>query len=106
MITRYKELELDDAHAGMVLACDLTDGRGAVLLQQGTTLTDTQLAGLERRGIERLRVLDDAVDEAQLAAERARVELRLARLFRHGAGGRADALLRAGLHDYRLEGLR
>lgn len=106
MNSQSKEVALDQASAGMELACDLVDERGTVLLQQGSVLSATMLAALARRGVERLRVLGDQdqgpEDAAAAEARRARAEERLAHLFRHGATGPA-AELRAGLHDYRLE---
>jgi hypothetical protein len=92
----------------MELACDLSDQSGTVLLQGGSVLTDRLLAALARRGIARLRVVAEAgalaVDEGALAAERERVRLRLAHLFRH-AGGAGTAQLQACLLDYRLGSL-
>jgi hypothetical protein len=48
----------------------------------------------------------DALGDAELAAERARVAQRLAWLFRRQDAGAANALLRAGLEAYRLEALQ
>jgi hypothetical protein len=76
-----------------------------VLLPQGAALTDPALSSLRRRGIDRVQVEDAAVDAAQLAAERERVERRLAHLYRHGTASPAAAQLRAQLCAYRLEGL-
>jgi hypothetical protein len=102
MISRCKEIDVDDAVAGMVLFRDVLDQRGAVLLQKDTELTDSLLTSLRRRGIDQVPVIDTAVDEAALAAERERVGQRLARLLRHCGDGRADAMLRASLHAYRV----
>jgi hypothetical protein len=102
MISRCMEVELDDAVAGMVLARDVLDQRGAVLLQKNTELTDSLLTSLRRRGVDSVPVFDAAVDEAALAAERGRVGQRLARLLRHCGDGRAEAMLRASLHAYRM----
>lgn len=109
MNKRTRELDLDEAEAGMELACDLVDQHGTVLLQEGSVLSDRLLAALARRGVARLRVLagpeDEAVDEGMRAAEHERVRLRLAHLFRR-AGGGAAAALQARLVDYRLESPR
>jgi uncharacterized protein YbjQ (UPF0145 family) len=102
MISRCKEVEVDDAVAGMVLFRDVLDQRGAVLLQKDTELTDSLLTSLRRRGIDSVPVFDAAVDEAVLAAERVRVGQRLARLLRHCGNGRAEAMLRASLRAYRM----
>jgi hypothetical protein len=106
MICRYIEVDIDDALPGMVLHGDVLDPRGSVLLPKGTELTVAHLTSLGRRGIDRVRVLAPAVDEAQLAAERTRVEERQARLFRHAGPGGADAALRAALRSYRMERLQ
>jgi hypothetical protein len=104
-----RELDLDEAEAGMELACDLIDQHGTVLLQEGSVLTERLLGALARRGIARLRVVGEAAagaaDEGDRAAERARVEQRLAHLFRRAAGA-GTAQLQACLLDYRLESLR
>jgi hypothetical protein len=102
MISRYKEVEVDDAEAGMVLFRDVLDQRGAVLLQKDTKLTDSLLTSLRRRGVDSVPVLDDSVDEAVLAAERERVSQRLAQLLRHSGEGRAETQLRASLQAYRM----
>ena len=82
MINRYKQVELDDAVAGMVLADDVLDGQGGVLLPQKTALTDALLTSLRRRGIDTVYVVNDDISEEELNAERQRVQRRLARLFR------------------------
>jgi hypothetical protein len=102
MISRCKEIDVDDAVAGMVLFRDVLDQRGAVLLPKDAELTDSLLTSLRRRGIDVVPVIDAAVDETALAAERERVGQRLARLLRHCGDGRAEAMLRAGLQAYRV----
>jgi hypothetical protein len=105
MISRYLEVDVEAA-AGMVLAREVLDQRGAVLLPPGAALTEQMLGALLRRGIDRVLVANPTVDEAQLAVERERVERRLAQLFRRSGAARADATLRERLHAYRLETLR
>lgn len=105
MVSRYKQVDLDDAAAGMVLAADVVDHQGGVLLPKGAALTEPLLRSMARRGIDGVAVVDDAVDPALLAAERERVAARLEWLFRHGGSGRADALLREQLAGYRMEAL-
>jgi hypothetical protein len=105
------EIDLDQAAAGMTLAGALLDAHGGVLLPQDTALTDSMLASLRRRGVQRCVVwcaaaLDpvedvEALDPAWLARERERRQLRLARLFRHhGAEPGGEQLLRV-LRAYR-----
>ncbi|NHZ93370.1 hypothetical protein F2P45_30825 [Massilia sp. CCM 8733] len=117
MSTLEDSIGIDDASEGMVLACDLRDAGGAVLLPAGATLGAAALASLRRRGIERLQVVgavdpdassaDDALDAAARQAERERQCARLQHLFRRcmngsagGAGG-ASAVLFERLLAYR-----
>jgi hypothetical protein len=106
-------IEIDGASEGMVLAEDLRDAGGAVLLPAGTTLGTAALASLRRRGIERLQVVgpaapedaaEAAIDQAARQAECERQCARLRHLFRRclddPAGG-ASALLLARLLAYR-----
>jgi hypothetical protein len=92
---RTTEIELDHAAAGMTLAAALLDAHGGVLLPRDAALTDSMLASLRRRGVQRCVVWAaddagaDAVDPAQLAREREQRMRRLDRLFRHS--GEADA---------------
>lgn len=102
-----KEVGLAEAEPGMELARDLVDRHGTVLLQQGSILSASLLAALERRGVLRLRVLAGEADEdarqgLDPEAERARLEARLAHLFRHQEGALASRL-RARLLAYRME---
>ncbi len=101
-----QSIDLGAARAGMVLACDLSDGHGTVLLPGGASLTEATLASLRRRGIETVNVLGQAAapDEAALAAERERARLRLARLFRQSATEQASATLLQLLLAYRQQG--
>jgi hypothetical protein len=106
MIRKYKEVELDDAEAGMVLAAEVLDHQGSVLLPAGAPLSEQLLTSMRRRGIDSVRIVDDAVSSADLAAERDRVEQRIAQLFRRPDAGAAHALLRAELRAYRMQGLQ
>jgi hypothetical protein len=106
MIGRYKQVAIDDAGAGMVLASEVRDGQGNVLLAEGATLTDALLSALRRRGVESVRIEGDAISEEQLEAERERVAARLAHLFRKPHGGAADALLRQQVTAWRMEQLK
>ncbi|MES2740281.1 MAG: hypothetical protein V4754_04945 [Pseudomonadota bacterium] len=99
-------IDIDDARAGMILACDLSDAHGTVLLPGGASLTDATLSSLRRRGIASVSVLMAAAppDSAALAAERARCRLRLDRLFRHSGTEQAGPALLQLLLDYRQHG--
>lgn len=102
---RYRAVSVDEASAGMVLHDDVRDSGGNVLLPRQTALSDALLRSLGRRGIETLLVVDDAMTPEQLAAERARVLERLAYLFRRAGNGRANALLRDVVEQYRMGAL-
>lgn len=104
MTSLSKDIRLEDAQVGMELARDLVDRHGTVLLQRGSILNASMLAALARRGVERLRVAGEADDKLALEAERARLEARLAHLFRHQDGAAAGRL-HARLLAYRLESL-
>lgn len=100
-----REIGLDQATAGMILAAALLDHHGGVLLPQDATLTDTMLAALQRRGVARCVVWDadaltDAASAAAVARERAQRLQRLERLFRHSGDEPGNALLLAQLRAY------
>lgn len=110
MTPSAQTIGIDDASEGMVLAEDLRDAGGAVLLPAGATLGASSLASLRRRGIEQVQVvgaagLEDApVDDAALQAERERQCARLERLFRRcldGPAKGASAVLFERLLAYR-----
>lgn len=126
----HLNIALDQAEAGMVLADDLLDSHGAVLLPQGAILTDATLASLRRRGVAHCSIVYagtagqaggadgdagataqaahavPAVHEAGAATEaraalRAQQLARLRHLFRHNADHEANATLLQLLTDYR-----
>lgn len=98
----YRVVSVDEAGEGMVLHEDVRDRGGNVLLPRQTVLSGAHLRSLARRGIETLLVVDDTVAPEQLAAERARVLERLAHLCRRAGDGRANALLRDVVEQYRM----
>lgn len=102
MISRCKQLDLDDAVAGMVLAEAVLDAQGGVLLPHSTTLTDSLLTSLRRRGIDTVFVVDDNISEEELKAERERVQRRLEQLFRKCPDSGACGALRQNIAGYRL----
>ncbi len=99
------EIDLEQAAAGMTLASALLDAHGGVLLPQDAALTDSMLASLRRRGVQRCVVWAEEeaveVDPAQLARERERRMQRLERLFRHSGDGPGGELLLRVLRAYR-----
>ncbi|MBA5606369.1 hypothetical protein H3H36_13510 [Duganella sp. FT3S] len=108
----HLRITLDQAGAGMVLADELSDGHGTVLLPQGAILTEATLASLRRRGVAQCVVVRPAQPghgdaDADGGAPAARAALRqhqlarLQHLFRHSAGQEANATLLQLLTDYR-----
>lgn len=96
-------VDIDAAVEGMVLACDLCDAGGNVLLGQGATLSEASLRSLRRRGVEQLQVAgeEEAVDDAAAAAERQRRCERLTHIFRRSADSLATPSFLAQLKRYR-----
>lgn len=106
MISRDKQLDLNDAEAGMILSASILDHQGGVLLPAGAALSEAALTSMRRRGIAHITVRDDAISREELEAERARVGARLAQLFRRPGTTQADAVLRRAIDTYRLEALQ
>lgn len=103
---RYKNLDLDDVAAGMILFDAVRDGQGNVLLPADTELTDAMLTSLRRRGIDALDVVDTDITDEEIAAERARVQQRLTSLFRKCNAEHTSQILLRHLTDYRMDGLK
>ena len=105
MSSSGREISIEQAQEGMVLAQALNDGSGAVLLAQGAILTAANLTALRRRNVERCHVvMEEVIDPAALAhaeQERARRLERLAVLFRATPPGSAGAQLLVLLQRYR-----
>ncbi|KRB79537.1 hypothetical protein [Noviherbaspirillum sp. Root189] len=101
-MNRYLRLDLDNTVPGMVLFEDILHGNGDVLLPRNTVLTDALLTSLRRRGIDSVQVVNDAISEADLLAERERVQQRLVSLFRKCPTNRACGFLLQWVTEYRL----
>lgn len=101
-MNRFRVVATDDASEGMCVYDDVCDRVGNVLLPRHTALTAALIRSLRRRGIDVLRVVDDSVTPEQMAAERLRVQERLAYLYRHAGAGRASQLLRRVVEQYRM----
>jgi len=103
-----REIALEQAQEGMVLAQALNDAGGAVLLAEGATLTAASLAALRRRGVERCSIVaEEAPDPAARAhaeQELARRLERLAVLFRTTPPEGSGAQLLGLLQRYRQGG--
>ena len=95
------QLTLDQAAPGMILANDMHDAGGNLLLKSGTSLTESTLASLQRYDIGSFAVLgeESAVDDT---AARELIQRRLAKLFRGCSDGAASRSLRDWLIQYRL----
>lgn len=99
-----RELPLDEVEAGMVLADDVCDARGAVLLPKGASLTDAVLTGLGRRGVETLPVLvAPTLTDDELAARREQQARRLDHLFRLAGNDRPARELKRLISLYMQE---
>jgi hypothetical protein len=102
MARRNHEIGLADASPGMVLSDDLLDANGQVLLPGGTVLSETNIAGLHRRGIDTLPILGEEVEDAS-AADLEQQKQRLDHLFRRRADGdMASEILRQFITRFRL----
>ncbi len=100
-----REIPMEQAQEGMVLAQALNDASGAVLLAEGATLTAANLTALRRRNVERCHVVmqeePDPAAQAHAEQERARRLERLAVLFRTTPPDSAGSELLALLQRYR-----
>jgi hypothetical protein len=105
MSSAYKLTELGRARPGMVLATDLLDRQGQMLLPQGAVLTETALASLARHGVDMLPIVQAEAPASVIDA--GAVQARLDHLFRKNDAGSADdwatSNLRRYIEDYRLE---
>ncbi|RJG01048.1 hypothetical protein [Noviherbaspirillum sedimenti] len=101
-MNKYKQIDLNDAVAGMTLWGAVLDGRGGVLLPDATVLTDGMITSLRRRGIDMAYVINDDISEADLQAERERVQQRLAILFRKCSTSPACGVLLQRIAEYKL----
>lgn len=101
-MNKYKQIDLDDAVAGMTLCEAVLDGRGDVLLPAATALNDAMITSLRRRGIEMVYVVNDDISAVDLQAERVRMQQRLAILFRRCGASPACGVLLQRITEYKL----
>lgn len=83
MSKSYHYLPLSKVAAGMVLADDLLDKQGHVLLPAGTALSASMLTSIAHHNIHQLSVEADALSETEQESERVMKLARLDRLFRN-----------------------
>jgi len=94
---------IDALAPGMVLAAEVTDAGGNVLLAAGTTLTAPLIALLRRRGVAQVAV-ERRLSAEEAALARQRIEAGLAQRFA-AADSPLLARLREAVWQYRLEAL-
>ena len=105
MTKRSKQIALDEARPGMVLAEDLLTPRGKVILPAGAALTEAIVQSLHRYDIETLAVaMSGEMAAAEEAAELARHMERIARLFRKNQADKASAQLQQCVTLFRTRG--
>jgi hypothetical protein len=106
MTILHRQVPLDQATAGMVLADDLLDAQGNILLARNITLTDAMIAALRRHQVEAVPIVSGTLTRKELTAQRLAHEARLVRLFRKPANDMEDAtgILSQYVRYYRLGG--
>lgn len=86
MENRHQYLSIKNIKPGMVLADDLMDKHGRILLPAGTTLTEKTLLSITQHQILQLSIFVNELpgEEHDPALERQKKLDRVAQLFRHG----------------------
>lgn len=95
-----ERIRLDQACAGMVIAIDVTDAQGRVLLPRGAVLREARLASLRRHNITLLTIVPQAQAggaDSRIAVLRERVEW----LFRKRGDSPLMRRLERAVLDYR-----
>lgn len=107
MSKKHLYVALAQVQAGAILAEDLLDKIGHVLLPAGTQLTASMLQAIGNHHIHQLSIKDfDKVDSAAINQEEAQQKKtqqleRLNRLFRHESGDGPTKILRTYIEKYR-----
>lgn len=101
-MNKYKQVDLDDAVAGMTLWEAVLDGRGGFLLPEAAVLTDAMITSLRRRGIEMVYIVNDDISDGDRQVEKERVMQRLGVLFRKCGNSSACTNLLQQITEYRL----
>jgi len=86
MSQKHRYLPIARISAGMVLADELLDKMGHVLLPAGTQLTQNMINSMEHHDVHQLSIVIEETEEEKQEelAERQRKRDRLAIVFRHG----------------------
>lgn len=102
MMCRNLSLDLADVAPGMVLSGAILDCHGETLIHGGAEITVTMLAWFREHGIDRVTVRYIPVSEAELAAEKERLQHRLSLLFRNCLDQAASNDLFRSVTTYRM----
>lgn len=103
MENRHQYLSMKNIKPGMVLADDLMDKLGRILLPAGTTLTEKTLKSIAQHQILQLSIFVSELpgEERDPALERQKKLGRIAQLFRHGPYQSPTDLLQEYVIKYR-----
>jgi hypothetical protein len=105
MNNQHQYLPLDKISPGMVLADNLLDKLGHVLLPAGTSLTESMLSFMPHHGIHQLSILiTETAESAQEMSDARQKKLdRLKTLFRQEPYDQPTSTLMAYLQKYRSD---
>ncbi|MFZ6876020.1 hypothetical protein ACO0LF_28495 [Undibacterium sp. Di27W] len=101
MNKHYHYLPLSKVSPGTVLADDLLDKVGHVLLPAGTTLTERMLQAIAHHDIHQLSVEGDPGSEQENAQDLATRLERIEKIFRHIGDSEPANILKAYVIQYR-----
>lgn len=105
MSQKHRYLPVASISAGMILADELLDKLGHVLLPAGTKLTQNMLNAMEHHDVHQLSIVieetDEEKQEAQLARQKKRERLNL--VFRHAPYDEPTSILQSYIVKYREE---
>lgn len=103
MSQRHRYLPIARISAGMVLADELLDKLGHVLLPAGTKLTQNMINSMEHHDVHQLSIVIEETQEEMLddLATKQRKRDRLNIVFRHTPYSEPTATLKAYIEKYR-----
>ena len=101
MSKHYRRLPLATATSGMVLAEDVLDKVGHVLLPAGTTLTDKMRESLAHHDIHQLSIDSESASQEDQEQEHQLKLERLKLIFRHAPYNEATNCLQGYIQKYR-----
>jgi hypothetical protein len=103
MSSHFRPVFLEDAIEGMVLADNVSDAHGNVLLRKGITLSNAVIASLQRHHVTILSIVSEESSTDDSTQEESAHEERLAALFRRPSSPEeATDLLKQCVYHYRL----